>query len=320
MTGQGHSWSSWWYVGGYTADSGPGTFIQTGGVVSNQYGINLGGNSTNHVGRYEISGGTLASAEQALNIADKNVAAFRLIGSAPDVTVKYLNASGGKSFLLEYVLTKAAPHLSPIKFTMQGQKKCGNLRVGLDGGVLLTQTNAFTLIETTNYLTSAGDYLSKPDTNMWTEAFAGGSGHPTYGMSRITLSNGYKQGDLDMAGMKTADFAARAMGHVTIANVNTNAFEQGLAVWLDVDAVTYGNTVSNLVDGLVAAGYTNSTVTTESPYNVIVVVPKGNVTDGSYYFLWDFTDVTTGATNATVSRVLLTTWPPPPRGTMIAIR
>ena len=49
-------------------------------------------------------------------------------------------------------------------------------------------------------------------------------------------------------------------------------------------------------------------------------MPEGDVVDGSAYFAWDFTDVTTGATNATVSAIQFTVYPPPPKGTLISIR
>ena len=188
---------------------------------------------------------------------------------------------------------------------------------------MLTQTNTFTLIRAAGLSDATHDYTSLPDANMWTESLVSNVNPANEDESRITLANGYKMGDLDMDILYTsASFPGtpRAMGHVTLANVDTDALELGLAAWLDVDTATYGNTAQDLVDDLVAAGYTNSAVMTAAPYDLIAVVPKANVVDGSAYFAWDFTDVTTGATNATVSAIQFTTWPPPPKGTVISVR
>jgi hypothetical protein len=84
----------------------------------------------------------------------------------------------------------------------------------------------------------------------------------------------------------------------------------GLAVYLNVDAATYGNTVSSLVAQLVAIGYTNSAADSSGGYNLRVVIPKTCLTTNNpSYFLWDFTDTSLGTTNATVSGVRVINWP-----------
>jgi hypothetical protein len=292
-----------------------GRFYQSGGDVIGQT-VYLGRSGSNRTGRYEISGGSLTA--NIINIENANTGAFRLTGSAPEVNIQYLRNDSRNPFLLEFVLDKSPSHLTNLTFTGNGYRT-GHLRVGLDGGVLLTATNNFTLLHAA-YLNSTDDYNSEPDPNMWTEALVENVDGGTDDESQITLANGYKMGDLDMNGTLSASFAARAMGHVTLANIDSSALDQGLAAWLDVDTATYGNTAQDLVDDLVAAGYTNSTVTAESPYDLIAVVPKADVVDGSAYLAWDFTDVTTGATNATVSAIAFTTYPPPPKGTLVTIR
>ena len=306
------------YIGGAAADSGPGNFIQTGGVVTNSEGIYLGRSSTNHVGRYEISGGTLNSQTSQLIVEKHRVAAFRLKGSAPVVNLAYIRAVTNE-FLLEYVLDKSPAHLAPIRFVAEGYR-CGHLRVGFDGGVLLTQTNAFTLIDSPStqiktWGTPVLDYITRPDTNMWTEALASGNKQ-----SRITLANGYKQADLEIGGTLSASFAEQAMGHVTLANLSTNRL-LGLAVRLAVNEKA--KTVSALVADLVAAGYTNSVAEVSGVYDIKVVLPPDCVVDKTVktpsYFAWDFTDVTTSVTNSTITAVKIERMLPPPTGTMIRI-
>jgi hypothetical protein len=79
---------------------------------------------------------------------------------------------------------------------------------------------------------------------------------------------------------------------------------------LDVDTASYGNTVTNLVARMIAAGYTNSVAESAPPYDLRVVIPRAYLTTNNpSYFAWDFTDVSTGVTNATVSRVGFLNWP-----------
>jgi hypothetical protein len=305
-----------YYVGGASANSGPGTFIQTGGVWTNDTNIYLARYSTNHVGRYEISGGILYSPIRDLNIPKTRVAEFRLTGSAPDVTFRALN-SGTNEFLLEFVLDKSPEHLAPIKFT-GGAYRCGHLRVGMDGGVVLSQTNAFTLMKWLSANPSLSyDYLSRPDSNMWVESLTTVSPRK----SLITLSDGYKQADLGIGGTTSAIFAERAMGHVTVANISTNRL-LGLVVRMAVNE--QAENVTNLVEDMIAAGYTNSVVESSGSYDLKLVIPLEYVVDksviSSSIFAWDFTDPTTGVTNATVTAVSFELEHPPAMGTILLLQ
>jgi T5SS/PEP-CTERM-associated repeat protein len=302
-SGQLNVQSYMFYIG--SSDKANARFLQSGGSVSSP-SLYLGRNGTNRMGRYEISGGSL-NVSGVISIEQTNTAAFRLTGSAPSATMSYIRNDNSNPFLLEFVLDKSPAHLTNINFTGSG-KRTGHLRVGFDGGILLTATNAFTLLRGASALSIPLTYNSVPDANMWTEALSNANKD-----DRITLANGYKMGALDMNSLGVAaSFPARAMGHVTLANVNTNAFGEGLAVWMDVDTAPYGQTAASLAGSLVAAGYTNSMATNSPPYDLLTVIPKAYTPNGSAYFAWDFTDVTTGATNATLSALMFTTWPPPP--------
>jgi T5SS/PEP-CTERM-associated repeat protein len=299
------------------AQNAVGRFYQSGGDVNAQT-VYLGRSGSNRTGRYEISGGSLTANIITIENANTNTGAFRLTGSAPEVNIQYLRNDSRNPFLLEFVLDKSPSHLTNLTFTGSGYRT-GHLRVGLDGGVLLTATNNFTLLHAA-YLNSTDDYNSEPDPNMWTEALVENVDGGTDDESQITLANGYKMGDLDMNGTLLASFAGtpRAMGHVTLANLDTSRMPEGLAIFMDVDTASYGNTDANLAAEMVAAGYEGSEDINEPPYDVRVVIPKAYATDGSAYFAWDFTDVTTGATNATVSAVSFSTWPI--LGTVVSIR
>ena len=292
------------YVGGKDPGMGPGYLLQSGGsllVDTNAAAFNLGR------GLYEISGGELNSPDYPMsirNLAMPDVPVFRVKGSAPTVAIRNFNAGSSKTypFLLQFVLDKSPEHLANVDFTASDAYRCGHLRVGLDGGVVLSQANSFALLKWGSLSTSAanGDYLSRPDADMWTSTLKTTS--PAE--DRITLADGYKQADLDVRGTTRASFAARAMGHVTVANVRTN----GLVELHARLAVTPGDkTLEQLAADLVAAGYTNSVVESSGPYNLRVAIPPDCVVDKSVqspsYFIWDFTDPTTLATNATVTAV-----------------
>ena len=298
------------------ADGATARWTQTGGTVNSPSAMSLGAGGVDPgSARYEISGGTLNLAS-FMTVSTNDVGAFRLKGSAPVVSISYLRNDSSFTFLLEYVLDKSPAHLTNMIWTTTGTRaRSGHLRVGFDGGVLLTRTNAFTLVRTAGLLPASPTYASVPDPGMWSEGLADGNKE-----SRITLANGYNMGALDMQGLCATSFTARAMGHVTLANVDTNAFRQGLAVWMDLDTATFGQTAEILASNLVAAGYTNSTVTDVSPYDVLAVIPNAYVANGPGYFAWNFTDVTTGTTNATLGALKFTAWPASPAGSTIAIR
>ncbi len=296
---QNVSWQ--FYIGGKSAGKGYGSLVQTGGtflVDSNSEGFYVGN------GLYEISGGTLASTNHPLHIVNlqmPNVGTFRIKGSSPVVNLLRINATTNP-FFLQFILDKSPGHIAKINFKWDQAYRCGHLRVGLDGGIVLSQTNAFTLIQWPGWWNLNYDYLSRPDGNMWTEATTNNAGR----VSRITLANGYKQADLDLKGTASASFAARAMGHVTVANVQTNRL---IELHARLAVTPGGKTLEALAADLVAAGYTNSVVESSGPYNLRVAIPADCVVDrtvkSTSYFLWDFTDPTTLATNATVTAVSL---------------
>lgn len=308
-------WSSQFRFGSATAGYGPGTFIQTGGTVlvdTNSQAFKLG------YGLYEISGGTLSCPAYDVtieNLTMPNVPALRVKGSAPIVNVRRFAATTNP-FLLQFVLDKSPAHVTNINFKWDQAYRCGHLRMGVDGGVVLSQTNAFTLLAWPGWWNLTYDYLSRPDPNMWTEY----SNAVTY-VSRVALANGYKQADLDMKGTKSTSFAQRAKGHVTLANVQTNRL---IEMIVRMALTPAGKSVSNLVADMVAAGYTNSAVEDSGLYNVKLAIPASNVVDKATrtpsYFIWDFTDPTTLATNATLTDIGFEYYLPPPLGTVITIR
>jgi len=282
----------------------PVTFIQTGGTVSNTT-VQLSVSSTNAVSRYEISGGALAP-NLAFRINVSNVSELCVKGSAPDVTMSYIYDPNARSFLLECVLDKSLGHLAPMRFTSSAGYRCGHLRARLDGGVLLSASDTFTVMKKlSGTFTDARNYLSVPDSGLWVTSLVAGATE-----SAITLAG--KQAELVMHGAQSASFAAVPMGHVTVGNVATNFLVELIvrmrATAADGSEITPEG-LTALAEGLVDAGYTNSAAETSGIYNLKVAVPQAYVAPGSAFFAWDFTrtagikTVGTVTTNALVNAV-----------------
>lgn len=299
---------------GTETSSGNGNFVQTGGtaVFSNEVYIGHWANST---GTVEVSGGSFAM--KNLSYPGYGAGAqgiFRVRGSGATSVQVVGPKSGSGAAHTQFILDKGAAHITPVYGTASAYDRFGALSVGLEGGVLLSATNRYQLLSSEEF-NSGTNYIRFP-TPLWTTALDLNV-DGTRDAIRVTLDATQKAADLSLGAPRSATFAPSACGYVTVANVDTNALQQGFAAWLDVDAATYGKTPQDLVNDLVAAGYTNSCLATEAPYDIVAVIPKADVANGNLYFAWDFRDVTTSATNATVSAMKITTWPPPPRGTMI---
>jgi hypothetical protein len=301
--------SATFYVG---KDTGTvARFYQYGGLVTNSSSIYLGGSTTNSADAlYEIRGGTSHFA--SLIYTYSSTAVFRVRGPDPVVRVSYFsNAYNNANW--ESVLDGKPEHIAASYWNSTGRSRGGYLKVGLNGGILLAKTNAFDLLTAPTLSTAA--YASTPDTNLWATTTNASFADATRTAVRITLTNSLAS--LNMNGTKTASFSARARGYVTLANFNTNLMDEGLAVYLNLDATTYGNTLTNLVAQLITAGYTNSAAESSG---LRAVIPKSYLTTNNpSYFVWDFTDVSTGVTNATVSSLRFLNWPATP-GTVITIR
>jgi hypothetical protein len=196
-------------------------------------------------------------------------------------------------------------HLSPLRLGSSGYR-CGHLRVRLDGGVLLSATNAFVVMKKrSGTFTDTRNYLSLPDTSLWATSLVSGATEAT-----IALTG--KQADLAMHGQQSATFGAVPMGYVAVGNLTTNLLIELVvrlrATAADGSALTTEG-LNALVGGLVGAGYTNSAAEASGIYNLKVAVPQESVVPGGACFAWDFTrtagikSVGVVTTNALVSAV-----------------
>ncbi|MDD4017726.1 MAG: hypothetical protein PHV28_07245 [Kiritimatiellae bacterium] len=303
---------------------GGGTFVQTGGVVSNKLFYVLG--NAAQVARFEISGGQF-TIQSPNNFAVFNTNGCELCvkGSLHDIQFNMFSYTDGvvKPFLMEYILDRTPGHISPIKFTGSGGYACGHLRVALDGGVLLSGTNKFTLLYASQALSfdKYGGYISVPDTDMWNVTLE------NYKSSCVTLAEGGYKGALTMGATQAlGPFAATPMGHVMLTNMQTNRLAN-LVIRMAVQAGA--KPVAEVVADMMSAGYTDSTVETSGVYNVKLSIPVADVVDKAEtttsFFVWDFTktigiaDIDTVVTNALITSLAVEYDKLPPDGTVISV-
>lgn len=310
---------------GSTTVSPPIYFEQSGGVLSNRVtsgtaAIRIGQAGTNLV-RYLISGGTIL-ANTVFQIDKPNMFEFAVKGDLPSVNLNVIN-NYGRSYLHEFILDKTPNHIAPVCFYGTGQL-AGELRVKLDGGVLLTATNAFTLFEKKTSSFNTSTHASLPDATLWTVSKA-----PVVSPTREIATLNGKLAEIAM--QEAATFTPTAMGYVSVSGLNKRRTIDWVA-WMQImdpenaSQDASGETLAFLQDNLVAAGYTNSVVAQNGIYNLKVAIPAEYMSEGNANFVWDFTDpgrantLATPTTNALVKAVFVTRDTGPALATLISLR
>ena len=296
--------------------------------------VQIGNMNGANVAKFTIRGGTVSNTP-VLNIMESGMAELRFVGAewSGDFSAITTNCSGsavchGDSALIEYVLTRKAPHIRCVDLknsylnTRYEAKRLGDLRVRLDGGVLMTAAESFDLLSSAKAFAPAEDYRSKPDASLWT----------------VTTSEDSKTSGVALA---DATFAAAdwekdertlaeplPMGSFALSGVKTDnlkEYQVGLALKAADGGAIAAEKLAELKDGLVAAGYTNSVCDAAATYNLTVAVPADSVSAGAQRFVWDFTEtkgirtVDSVTTNALVSAVKVFAKPLHP-GLMIILR
>ncbi len=258
-------------------DGGKGSFVQSGGTV------NLSelrtGEHANSTGLYEISGGTLNVTGQ---ISMYNGGTVRVVGGDGTVNAAWVRTvTGNNNSTLEFVLDNSAAHISTIQSARTSQERNVKLKVGLDGGVLLSGRNAFNLLEAPSL--GAESWTSTPGA-LWTVGTANDV-NGTRDAVQITLDSGEKKGTTIDAALwpdpaaVSLSFADAAYGYVEMENVTGS-----LKINLDI---TQGSILA-LLAALDAAdiGYRIPA----NGYDVQMLLTPSNA-GGTQYFAWDFSAI-----------------------------
>lgn len=277
--------------------SGTAFFNQTGGVVS-LGGLAVGANrSTGSSGSarvnnatYTISGGTLNIAgnlSQATTSTTGTLGSVngttKVVGSAASISVGgnvVLNHDGSKNTsTLSFAIDNGG--VSKINVTGTGTAAlAGTLKAGFKGGMALTATDSFTLIET-NTGNITGSFGTGPDAGLWSVATSSvGSGRDGVVLS---LAGAAGKGAITFSGSATGTtFAASSAGFVTIDGFGIG---DDVSLYLAADAGT-GKTVADLVTYLNTNGIA-ATAVSEDGYSILVTT---EASAASSWFAWDLRD------------------------------
>lgn len=269
------------YFSSSTVDLGFATAASNGNITVNGGTFKTGAITIATVGsgRLEVSGDNFTATNIDLKSGN---ATFRVVGPSANVQcTRYKNDSNTGSF--ECILSTNSGHFTAITCSSVIDMH-GHLKVGLDGGILMASSNTFDLMR------GEGDqgntYASTPamwDVNLITNAYG------TQEALRASLATGNLQASLDLSATGNASISSEAAGYVTLANIDTTELIRGLAVLLDVQS----GTTSTVVQKMISAGY-SAEAFSKGSYDIRVVLRTSDLSSGTGYFAWDFTDVSNG--------------------------
>lgn len=262
----------------------------SGNVVFNEGIINVGQIeiADNGTGRLEANGSNITAATIKLL---SSAATFRINGPSANVMcTRYQNSTNDGYF--ECVLSTNNGHFTAMTCTSVVDMH-GNLKIGLDGGVLMASSNTFDL------MVGEGDagnsYASTPsmwDINLITNAYG------TKEAVRTSLAAGNLLAALDMNGTSNTSVSSLSAGYVTIANIDTSSSPLGIDVLLDVQS----GTASTVVEKLKEAGY-DASLSSIGVYDVSIIIAQSDLASGTGYFVWDLRDITSGVSYSYVDNV-----------------
>lgn len=281
--------------GGATANAegAPTTFTISGGVITNLYDgagtVYLGGNKNGHRSRLEISGtGTIdgrhsSTRQPYLKVLSRDTSELSIKGDACSVNFNELQ-KGEFNLLVEYILDKSPNHIAPLHLWRKNVSagRTGDLRLRLDGGVLLTTNTQFTILKQMNIDLSDADYDSKPDARLWNvekTAKREVSATLTDALASIAVRRGGSYKPVEALPMGSVDLVVGSTNRIRSVSVN-------LALVDSQGATLGGDDRALLVANLHAAGY--AAELTES--GVVIVFQSDELRANAVHrFVWDFT-------------------------------
>ena len=273
-----------------------GLVVQTGGNVST---TSTGWLALNPGGTYQISGGNLSitgNPSNSLFFANANATSlggtFRVVGSGAQTInfsgLRYGNVNDQTKATWGFNLDNSANHITKLNFVANGNAngyfRLGTLDVRLEGGVLLSGTNSFVLLEAPS-VTTLSNYTNSADytggtAKLWTQ----GRVDSTRDQITVTLT-GAGAGTLNYTGVNSLTQNGTAYGYVNLGNVTMS---EPMTVYLK----TSGGTLSNFTTALTNAGVSWSSATGD--YDVALSLTPS--TSGGTYFAYDLAKIDAGMT------------------------
>ncbi|EIQ01272.1 hypothetical protein OpiT1DRAFT_05846 [Opitutaceae bacterium TAV1] len=268
-------------------------FTQSGGTVAltnltvgaARYGaIGSSNNAT-----YTISGGDLSISGNFTHGTSGTggsaavAATTEVIGSSATINVGgnlTLNNNSRNTSTLSYAIDDGG--VSTINVTGNATL-AGTLGAGLKGGLTLTRTNEFTLVNAGGTLTS--DFATGPDSSLWTTTTASGA-------LKLTLASSARKATLaavDNTTVGTGAFAAATTGFVEITGLTTG---QELTLYLNADAGT-GKTIDDLAAWFTDNGVAATALAGMDGYNLSI---SKTAADSTAWLAWDLSAFNADAT------------------------
>jgi autotransporter-associated beta strand protein len=250
-------------------------------------------------GTYQISGGNMtvgSNSSLAMYFNGANATSlggtFRVVGSGAQTInfggLRYQTVSDQTKATWGFTLDNSANHISKLNFLGNGNAggyyRLGTLDVQLQGGVLLSGTNSFVLLEapsvtTLSNYTNSADYTGAT-AKLWTQGLVDST------RDQITVSlTGAGAGTLNYTGVNSLTQNGTAYGYVNLGNVTMS---EPMTVYLK----TSGGTLSNFTTALTNAGVTWSSSSGE--YDLALTLSPS--TSGGTYFAYDLAKIDAGMT------------------------
>jgi hypothetical protein len=266
-----------------------GSLIQTGGTINFSTFATFGHNASNASGSFIQTGGT-ASTASFYRVGQNGVGYLQYHGSGLDVGTDFAvghstGSVGTVDFRIGSGVFNAITAGSGFLVAATGAE--AHLRVGLQGGVALRNTNEVTLVAATGSRTGNG-WTSLPGANdLWNVT----TDTNTLIVSLNPLVERGAQA-LQLGDSTAWNGDSFSVGYV---NLDVAALAQlGLGLNFDPDTLGAGSeNLMALVEDLTAAGYAVSQ--NVAGYDVIL---SGLNQDSASYFAWDFSDYNAGDTLA----------------------
>lgn len=269
-----------------------GLVVQTGGNFTT---TSSGWIQMSPGGTYQISGGNMSvgsNSTLAMYFNGANAtslgSAFRVVGSGAQSInfggLRYQTTDDQNKAVWGFNLDNSGNHITKLNFLGNGNAggafRRGTLEVRLEGGIMLSGTNSFVLLEapfisTTSNYTNSADYTGGT-AKLWTQGIV----DSTRDQLTVTLNTSASKGGLDFLGTQSLSFAPANYGFVELANIN---LDQTLELSLDVT----GGTLAQFTDALTSAGIVWSAG--GGGYDVVLTL-NPSISGGSR-FSWDLASI-----------------------------
>jgi hypothetical protein len=232
-----------------------------------------------------------------------NNALFRLTGGSSNFIVRTSFNSRAETRWEQIIDSKNGPfgHM-PTVYSLVNTDTEGHLKIGFNGGSAFVSSNVFfPQVSTTGHNKTSSSYKYSSTPSHWELSLQDPAPDGLYKV-KATMSAANLVGALDLAkgGAKSIAVGGNALGYVSVANVNPNEQIFGLNVLFQLAS----GTPQNIVNDLVLAGY-DAELTSFGSYQFKYRIPVADLVTGTGYLMWDFRDITTGATEATVQKLMV---------------